>query len=461
MLKIKPVAIYTANVFLLILSWVFYKYPHGDEYLVLFVVPLIFMLAPYSIEPKSSLILFGINILFFIFYLVLGALNPVDIFVLAFLLVFVYSMGFLVKKLDEIFKYCQDKELSEKQGNYNMILDNLEDIDRRGHSTEKELMRISRLYEVTKHLASVLKFDDMMDALFSFLVDNFKLDVAHLLTFSKGTFSHGVSKCVGEEDYYAKSENVLEYEELVDYLRDKKDNRPFYMERKDDEKLFELLKVRSETLQVFPLFVGDKLSAILAVEGATRSSYARFRLLVPQIAIELRKVELYEQVQQLSIIDGLTETYLRRYMMSRLEEEVDRARRLGMTFSVGMVDVDFFKKCNDKYGHLVGDTVLKKISERIKKSVREVDMVARYGGEEFCVVLPETNKNSALVVAERIRKSVEAKEISAFDEKIKMTVSVGIATYPDDGTDVNTLLENSDSALYKAKRKGRNRVCSS
>ena len=146
--------------------------------------------------------------------------------------------------------------------------------------------------------------------------------------------------------------------------------------------------------------------------------------------------------------------------MTRLEEEVERAGRLKLRFSVAMIDVDHFKECNDTYGHLAGDTVLKKISERLKCSVREVDMVARYGGEEFCVVLPETTKKLAVSVAERLLRAVGSNDIDANGKKIKITVSVGVATYPKDGTDVASLIDKADTALYKAKRKGRNVVCS-
>ena len=195
------------------------------------------------------------------------------------------------------------------------------------------------------------------------------------------------------------------------------------------------------------------------MEGASRQSYGRFRILTSQIALEFRKVQLYEQVQKLSIIDGLTEVYLRRYMMDRLVEEVDRAQRLGFSFSIGMVDVDNFKECNDRYGHLVGDAVLKKVAERLKTSVREVDMIARYGGEEFCIMLPDTNKDLAMTVAERLRKSISSQKIKAFDEDIKVTVSVGVATFPEDEDSVSGIIEKADMALYKAKRQGRNRVC--
>jgi len=106
----------------------------------------------------------------------------------------------------------------------------------------------------------------------------------------------------------------------------------------------------------------------------------------------------------------------------------------------------------------VGDAVLKEVARKLRTSVREVDMIARYGGEEFCVVLPETTKDLAYAVAERLRKSIEAGEIKAFDEKIRVTVSAGISTFPEDGDNATVLIEAADTALYKAKKRGRNKV---
>lgn len=145
--------------------------------------------------------------------------------------------------------------------------------------------------------------------------------------------------------------------------------------------------------------------------------------------------------------------------MNRLQEEAERAGRLKLVFSVAMVDVDNFKNCNDKYGHLVGDVVLRKIAAKLKESVREIDMIARYGGEEFCIVLPETTKELTMAVAERLRRSIEAETIKAFDEEIHMTASIGIASYPENAENAESLMEKADMALYKAKRQGRNRVC--
>lgn len=458
MFKIKQISIFTANILLMFASWAFYKFPQGDEYLVLFMIPLIFISAPFILTLTLTGVLLLVNIIFFVFYVFLGALNPIDAVVLTVLMVASIGASFLVKGLYNSFMSYQRTDVAGRQKKYNTIVTELDAVDRRGRKIENELSRISRLYEITKKLAPALKFEDLLNSLLEFLEENFRFQTAHLLICSGGKFTRGISKSTGEQNYSEDDDMILEYEKVVEYSK-KNEDKTFFISREEERDIFDSLNVRADTFMGFPMFVGDELCAILAIEGGARSSYGRFRILVSQIALELRKVELYEQVQELSILDGLTEVYLRRYLMGRLEEEVDRAGRLGLTFSIGMIDVDHFKQCNDKYGHLVGDAVLKKIASRLKQSVREVDMVSRYGGEEFCVVLPETTKKLAETVAERLRKSVESKNIKAFDEDVRATVSVGVATYPEDGQDVDTLIEKADTALYKAKRKGRNIVC--
>ncbi|MDD3089797.1 MAG: GGDEF domain-containing protein [Candidatus Omnitrophica bacterium] len=457
MRKIKRIGIYAANLALLAVSWAFYKFPHGDEYLVLFMVSLVFMVAPYVMAPRSMAWLLGMNGGFLVYYRVVGALNTIDVAVFLALFAASGSVNYLVRNLGRTFSnyYRSRRQCMEKE--YNEVVAGLEAIDRRGRMVETELNRITRLYEVTKQLSPVLKLDELMDALFEFLEENFIFETAHLLTFAKEKFVKGVSKSVNEKGR-AVAAHSIDYESVVDHVRER-EYKSFFMGMDEDGEIMDSMNVGTDTFMVFPLFVADRISAILAIEGAPRASYGRFKLLMPQIALEFRKVELYEQVQELSIADGLTKVYLRRYLMTRLEEEVDRARRLGLTFSVAMIDVDHFKNCNDRYGHLVGDAVLKKIAERLKISVREVDMIARYGGEEFCIVLPETTKDLALAVAERIRSTVEKKEVRAFDESVKVTVSVGVATFPADADQVNALIDRADNALYRAKRMGRNMVC--
>ncbi len=458
MLKVRPFILFTINIFLMLLSWIFYKFPQGDEYLVIFSIPLLCMMAPHILSVRLIFVMLAANLAFFIFYLALGALNVIDIVVLFSLLAIITGGSFFAKVLLGYFNSYQEANVSEKKKEYNRIVDQLEEVDRNGRGIERELNRITRLYEVTKQLAPTLKFDELLDALFDLLEENFRFDVAHLLTFNKGEFSRGISKSIGAEDYYKERETTLDYSGVVDYIK-KHSLRPVFVERQNEKRLFEGLNIRSGTFLAYPLFLGDTITAILAIEGASESSYERLRILIPQVVLELRKVGLYEQVQELSILDGLTEVYLRRYLMLRLEEEVDRAQRLDLTFSIAMIDIDHFKQCNDTYGHMVGDAVLRIIAERLKDSVREVDMISRYGGEEFCVILPETEKKLAVTVAERLRSSVESKNVKVFDENLKITISLGVATFPEDGDTIETLIDKADTALYKAKRKGRNLVC--
>jgi diguanylate cyclase (GGDEF)-like protein len=125
-----------------------------------------------------------------------------------------------------------------------------------------------------------------------------------------------------------------------------------------------------------------------------------------------------------------------------------------------MIDIDHFKNINDQYGHLVGDVILKQVAQIIKKNVRELDLVGRYGGEEFGVLLIETDDSGALYVAERIRAAVAEKEFKAYDESLRVTLSIGCSTLSDKARDVASLIETADAALYKAKHEGRNKVMS-
>lgn len=177
------------------------------------------------------------------------------------------------------------------------------------------------------------------------------------------------------------------------------------------------------------------------------------------LGLSLERIDLYERLQKLSIYDSLTQVYNRRYFSERFAEEFERAKSFNFEVSFLMVDIDFFKKINDTYGHLVGDAVLSEVARFIQESIREIDFVGRMGGEEFAVILPETDKTGAIMAAERIRSRIDKEKIRAFDEAVNTTVSIGIASYPDNTLHQDVLAETADKALYKAKVSGRNKVC--
>jgi diguanylate cyclase (GGDEF)-like protein len=161
-----------------------------------------------------------------------------------------------------------------------------------------------------------------------------------------------------------------------------------------------------------------------------------------------------EELERLSVTDGLTGLYNRRRLMEVLNDEARRSQRLRHTFAVLMVDVDHFKKYNDSFGHLAGDGVLTRVATILREATREVDLVARYGGEEFLVMLPETGIAEALEIAERVRARIAEEPFG----RRKITVSIGVAEYPVHGETPEQVIAAADEALYEAKREGRDRV---
>lgn len=170
-----------------------------------------------------------------------------------------------------------------------------------------------------------------------------------------------------------------------------------------------------------------------------------------------RIVSLYEHVKLLSVTDELTSLYNRRYFFQKFREEIERAWRYSRQLSVLLIDIDNFKKYNDIYGHEQGDDILRSFSNRLRKIVRENDIVARLGGEEFVIIMPEANHKMASDLAERLRLDVTKYPFKNTNRKF--TISIGVAGFPSDAQDMTRLLRKADHALYEAKRKGKNRVC--
>ena len=217
--------------------------------------------------------------------------------------------------------------------------------------------------------------------------------------------------------------------------------------------------MRLRTYTILPLDIGKSPIGYLLASGIKQGDMDKFHILSQQFLLGLKRALLYQRVQELAITDSLTGASSRRYCLERLNEEMERSKKFKYAFSFLMVDIDHFKDYNDRYGHLVGDAILKDVSQTIKENIRQIDLMGRYGGEEFSVILTETDKKQAKFAAERIRKSIEDKSIRVYDENLKVTVSVGVSTFPGDAKDTQALIEKSDSALYKAKQTGRNKVC--
>lgn len=167
---------------------------------------------------------------------------------------------------------------------------------------------------------------------------------------------------------------------------------------------------------------------------------------------------LYERTNDLAIRDSLTGLYVRRYFYTRLKEEHRRALLTHKPFSLLMCDLDYFKTLNDQHGHQAGDLILTQLTGVLQKQT-EGAVLARYGGEEFAVIFPEMPKKQAIEQAESIRKAVEATVFNLRRQEVRLTLSIGVASLPDDSLEIESLVQKADTALYDAKKSGRNRVC--
>ena len=235
--------------------------------------------------------------------------------------------------------------------------------------------------------------------------------------------------------------------------------------RFDEEKMAgeETRPVRS--LMSVPLMIGKKVLGILRVDSPHEKNFTtedlRFLTTIADVgAVAIENAQLYERLEQLAIKDSLTGLYLRRYLLERLTAEVSRQMRRKGEMSFLMFDLDKFKQYNDKFGHMAGDIVLRAVAMILADLFRQPgDLVCRYGGEEFCVLMPDCPKAKAVELAEELRKKIAEQTIVLRREKTRITVSIGVASFPKDASNPRELIHKADLALYQAKEEGRNQVC--
>lgn len=221
------------------------------------------------------------------------------------------------------------------------------------------------------------------------------------------------------------------------------------------------LIIRTKLGLLSPISYRGELIGILALGQKqhavcyTQEDIEMLMTLADQAGIIIQNAQSYSQALLRANTDGLTQLYNHRHFHERLEQEISRSSRFGTVFSIILLDIDLFKIYNDNYGHLAGDEVLKRIGEYVRSTIRNIDVAARYGGEEFAIILPETRLADAYIVAERLRKVVETK---TSQKAMPVTISVGVASWPEDGVMKEELISRADKALYLAKQNGRNRT---
>jgi diguanylate cyclase (GGDEF)-like protein len=328
---------------------------------------------------------------------------------------------------------------------------------------EKQLRQIEHLYDVIKEAGSTLNVQEMIELTKEFTERMFDLQHFIIAVLSNDGKKYEIRVASGcDQSFFRSFEIDPESDQLSAVLA--RERKPVWAASIGEQDHFSKLKNLSVQSFVFlPFLVQDRVIGFLSSFSTSdkfidQEEFSNFQVFCNQISIGLQKSLLYEKVQKLSITDGLTKLYSHRYFKQRLEEELVLANRYSSPLSLLILDIDHFKHYNDNYGHVAGDHVLMEVSKILKEQSDMTHLAARYGGEEMVLIAPETTKEQAMELAEKIRKSVEFNPFAVGKETTKVTVSIGVATFPQDAQTNLDLISKADKALYAAKNRGRNRI---
>lgn len=367
--------------------------------------------------------------------------------------------------ISHLFRGTLAYKLSELKRETNQLTDEAKRGKELKEALQKKLERYSELKELTELLSSSLSLKDVLhfiaeetfkivgksDRVLLFVVDEKKQGLN--LAVSKTVVADSKIK-FEQGDVFDRW--VLEHRRPLIITDVVKDYR-FHSHKK------KVLRPVESVISA-PVMLENRILGVLRLETRRRNAYTADDLRILRVigdisAVAINNAHFYAKTEELAIKDGLTGLYVHRYFNERLREELKRAERQKYDFSLLMLDIDYFKYYNDKYGHSAGDVVLQHIAGSLHKFADTGDVIARYGGEEFAVILSKESKEDAGKIAEEIRNHVAEDFVVLRGKKTHVTVSIGIATYPEDATEEKELIRTADSRLYKAKGEGRNQIC--
>lgn len=388
------------------------------------------------------------------------------------LILFFISSALIVFLLCKGYSRDRYQLLSKQEGlqeKFNILNDqNVKELTHNS-ALEAKLMRYRRLEKLIEDINATLDLDKVADELVS---TAFSLVSSHKGVCALYLVDHQAQKLSLLKTKKEDAELVVRAKEgdIFDWWV-LHHGSPLLIEDTKSDFRFDLEKVKAQGKRPFlslvssSLVSGSRALGILRLDNPKPHFYSQddLRFLVKMCelgAVALENSELFQKTQDLAIHDGLTGAYTKGYFLERLEEECRRCRRHNALFSLFMIDIDFFKKYNDTFGHIAGDIVLRNLSQTLKGALKELaPLVGRFGGEEFCVVLPGIDKKKAAGYAGLLRERIAQQAILLRRQETHITVSIGVASFPVDAAQEEELIQKADKAMYQAKQKGRNQVC--
>jgi two-component system cell cycle response regulator len=325
-----------------------------------------------------------------------------------------------------------------------------------------------RFYSASAGLNRALTLDQVYDAAIAGARGVCEFDFAAIATYEARRGSHTIRRVVGEGADKLLGTSHKDPSSIASMVAKNKLALPAggdWHER-DVPVFSHPMRIKDyESLLVVPLIVKDEVTGTFTVAATRAGAFPSDKrdmlgVIANQVAVSMQNARMYEALEEQATTDGLTGLVNHRTFQERFQAMLGRAERHELAVSLLLTDIDHFKKINDSYGHPTGDEVLRRVAAILKASARKIDIVARYGGEEFALVLEGTDRAGAFQLAERIRQEVEAQSFPSSKGSFSATLSIGVASYPDDSRDKPEIIARADQALYSAKHGGRNRtVC--
>ena len=323
------------------------------------------------------------------------------------------------------------------------------------------------LYRASQSLSTAMTQDAVMDVALAAASEIFPHDFAAITEYQTEGRRHIVRRAVGAQALDLQGLRFRDNTSLTAMVVKNRHYLPYRGEFDPKQQVLFTKKAKlkgMESLLVLPLVVREEPIGTLIVASKTSgafkgSSRETLQALANQVAVSLSNARAVRQLEELATTDGLTGCLNKRAFLAELDQKLMAAQRFGRKLSLIVTDLDHFKSVNDTYGHATGDRVLQELGRVLKQMKRETDLVARFGGEEFCVLCEETDARGAQLLAERVREQLAGTELQTELGKLKVTASLGVATFPDHAKSAEDLFSQGDKALYAAKHQGRNRVC--
>ena len=316
--------------------------------------------------------------------------------------------------------------------------------------SEDKTQELMALYEASKALSTPLSVESILNTIVTLIKGIINYDSCYIALLDENSKTLSVKISAGYERNFFKNYDINK-DSLITWIRENK--QPILYSGNE-----------TNSFMLNPMIVKDRVIGAIKLDSKKHEFFTEYdqeliTIFVTQAAISIEHASLYEKTIHMATTDGLTSLYNHRYFQERLAVEISKTERTKSELSLILCDIDFFKVFNDTYGHLEGDSILKRIANQLKEDFKNT-IIARYGGEEFAVILPYTDKQTTYKLAEKFRKNVERnfhKSIAAQD--VNFTISIGIASFPADSKNQRNLIHFSDLALYRAKQTGRNRTC--